>query len=118
MDRSFLLTMRQNGTSNACIKPNKESLFRVLRAYGNFDRKVSYAQGYPFIVTMLLHYISSEEDVFFCLLKIMGNLNWRQHFIDPERQPQVVKELHAYICLHVPKVYSVLEDGGMLDAII
>ena len=98
--------------------PDKQKLFRILRAYGNFDTKVSYAQGYPFIVTMLLHYISNEEDVFFCLLKIMGNLNWRQHFLKPYRQPDIVNELHELISLYIPDLCTQLEQDGMKDSLL
>ena len=67
---------------------------------------------------MLLHYISSEEDVFFCLLKIMGDLNWRQHFLKPYRQPDIVKELHELISLSIPNVYTKLEQDGLLDSLL
>ena len=42
------------------ILPDKNKIKRILRAYGNLDPEVGYKQGFPNIVTLLLHYISPE----------------------------------------------------------
>ena len=41
------------------------------------DMELGYNQGYNFLITLMLHYIDDEEDVFWMLHKIMFELNWR-----------------------------------------
>lgn len=96
------------------VTPDEVKMKRILRAYGNQDPDVGYHQGFPNIVTLLLHMISpepstefeiaaqtvttSEEDVFFCLFRIMHSLSWREHYLPPfARNPFLVKELDSLI---------------------
>ena len=69
------------------ILPDPVKMFNILRAYGNLDHEVFHAQGIAYLVSMLLNYIDSEEDVFYVLCRIMRDLNWRYHFIKPFRMP-------------------------------
>lgn len=46
-------------------------LFRVLRAYAQYDKRVGYCQGMGFITAMFLSYMP-EEDAFFMLLSVMN----------------------------------------------
>ena len=105
------------------ILPDKNKIKRILRAYGNLDPEVGYKQGFPNIVTLLLHYISpepssetdaesqaialGEEDVFFCLFRIMHSLNWREHYLKPyTRNTYLVKELDSLISFHLPRLHA------------
>ena len=104
------------------ILPDPVKMFNILRAYGNLDHEVFHAQGIAYLVSMLLNYIDSEEDVFFLLCRIMRDLNWRYHFIKPFRMPEIVEELHELISLHVPDLYTRMmkdreDEAGMSDFI-
>ena len=55
----------------------KNPLFNVLKAYMCYDPEIMYCQGMNFIVAMLLSHIPNEEDVFWCLIYVMHDLDWR-----------------------------------------
>ena len=60
-----------------------------------------------------------EEDVFYCLVRIMHELNWREHYLPPySRMPFIVKEFHGLIALHIPELYAKFEEEEMLDALM
>jgi hypothetical protein len=73
-DRSDLLVNKAN---NEYLKPDPQKIRKVILAYGNMDMELGYNQGYNFLITLMLHYIDDEEDVFWMLHKIMFELNWR-----------------------------------------
>ena len=98
--------MSQSNPENQPIMPDPQKMFNILRAYGNLDREVYYEQGYSWIVSMLLYFIESEEEVFCILCKLMRDLNWRYHYIKPYRMPQIVSELHDLIQLHLPVLHA------------
>jgi len=49
----------------------KEALFRVLVAYSIYDIDIGYSQGMAFIAGLLLLHVESEEDAFWCLVRVM-----------------------------------------------
>ena len=100
--------MSSSQPERSFILPDPQKMFNVLRAYGNLDRQVYYEQGYSWIVSMLLYFIEDEEAVFCILCKLMRDLNWRHHYIKPYRMPQIVRELHDLIQLHLPVLHSQL----------
>ena len=59
------------------LKPDAEKIKRIILVYGNVDIELSYNQGYNFLLTLMLNYIEDEEDVFWCLHKLMLEQNWR-----------------------------------------
>ena len=65
------------------LRPDGDSLWRLIRAYNNFDKEIGYHQPYIFIASALLHYCESEEMAFFCMCYFMVTLNWRDHFLKP-----------------------------------
>lgn len=102
--------------------PDPVKMFNILRAYGNLDHEVFHAQGVAYMVSMLLNYIESEEEVFYVLCRIMRDLNWRYHYIKPFRMPEIVEELHELISFHIPDLYNQLmkdreDECGMSDFI-
>lgn len=46
-------------------------LYNVLKAYANYDNEVSYVQGMNYLAGLLLFYIPDEEQVFWCLHKLL-----------------------------------------------
>jgi len=60
----------------------------VIKAYGCLDIELGYCQGYNYIVSLLLRFIEDEETVFWCMVKIMSNMEWRRFFLqnDPAMQ--------------------------------
>jgi hypothetical protein len=73
-DRSDILVDKATGTY---LKPNPEKIKKIILAYGNVDINLFYNQGYNFLLTLMLNYIEDEEDVFWCLHKLMLEQNWR-----------------------------------------
>ena len=55
VERAGLLEAKD---SKKFIQPETQKIKRILHAFGNMDPEVGYYQGYPYIVTLLLHYIS------------------------------------------------------------
>ena len=133
VERAGLLEAKDSATF---ITPDTQKITRILHAFGNMDPEIGYQQGYPNIVTLLLHHISpeptteveqmtkvfskSEEDVFYCLMRVMHDLNWRDHFLPPwARMPFIVKELRGLIGLHLPELYAKFEEeDDMLEMVI
>ena len=61
--------------------PDSVKIGNIIKAFGNLDYEVGYNQGYNFLISLLLRFIDCEEEVFWCLLVIMSNMNWRQCFL-------------------------------------
>lgn len=64
VDRSDILVSK---AEHKFLKPNPEKIEKIILAYGNCDIEMGYNQGYNFLITIMLNYISDEEDVFWCL---------------------------------------------------
>ena len=102
--------------------PDPKKMFNILRAYGNLDHEVFFEQGVGYVVSFLLNYIESEEEVFYILCKIMRDLNWRYHYIKPYRMPEIVQELHELLSFHLPDLYNRMmkdreDESGLSDFI-
>ena len=117
------------------ILPDEMKMKRILHVYGIMDPEVGgfgYHQGYPNIVTLLLKYISpapttdlekmskmwskTEEDVFYCLHRIMHGLNWREHYLPPySKQKLILEELTDLVLKHIPELYAKLDEEGYLE---
>ena len=64
-------------------------------------------------------YSKNEEDVFYCLVRVMHELNWRDHYLKPyTRMPFIVKELDGLMSLHLPELHAKFDEEGMLGVVI
>lgn len=54
-----------------CKGKGQNGIFKILRAYAQFDSEVGYCQGMAFIVGMLLIHIKSEVLTFWTFVSIM-----------------------------------------------
>lgn len=66
----------------------QESLFRICKAYSNYDTEIGYCQGMSFLVAVLLLHMP-EEQAFCCLLQIMNEYGLRNLYKD------ALDELHC-----------------------
>jgi len=64
------------------LMPDRQKFRAIITAYGNIDMELGYNQGYNFLITLMLHYIDDEEDVFWALHRIMFDLDWRGFYLD------------------------------------
>jgi len=76
-ERSDILISK---TDQTYLKPDPDKMKRVIIAYGNCDIEMGYNQGYNFLITIMLNYIQDEEDVFWCMHKLMLEQNWREMY--------------------------------------
>ena len=53
----------------------QQQLFRVLKAYANYDEVIGYAQGCNFVAAIMLMYCASEEEAFWLFVAIMKGAN-------------------------------------------
>ena len=66
----------------------EQALFRVLRAYANFDRDIGYTQGMNFIaaaILIILHpetYKDQQSSIIFLPLPFYVNLQYKEYFED------------------------------------
>ncbi len=88
-------------------KSGKNRLFNVLKAYSQFDPKVSYCQGLNYVAAILLLYIKQEELAFFTLVHIMHEFNWRTLYVENmPRLIELLRELSRLIKRHLPEIHE------------
>lgn len=91
------------------------ALFRVLRAYAMYDKKVGYCQGMGFITALFLIYMP-EEDAFFMLLSV---LQYEPHMLGGLYEPGMPKvgEVHyqfqGLVAKKLPKLNKHLTAQGL-----
>ena len=70
---------------------------KIIRAYCNSDPSITVSnQGFVYIISGLLHYMSESYMVFEMLIHLMLRLEWNQHYLREnslDENPRV-KELH------------------------
>lgn len=81
---AFRSGLKQHYGDEEFVHMDSKSIENVLLAYSNLDIEFGYTQGYNFIVALLLVFIKDEEDVFWCLCKIMIDMKWRELFLNKE----------------------------------
>jgi len=62
------------------VETGNNKVFNVLKAYGNLDPEISSTVGFNVFVVLLLLYEDDEEKVFWMLVRIMIDFNWRENF--------------------------------------
>jgi len=114
-DRSMLQSVNKKGLETI-VEADKTKLCNVIKAYGNLDLDFGYNQGYNFIVSLLLNFVESEEDAFWCLSQIMTQLDWRDCFSEGmERGASIQESLPEFIQIQCPLLYDKLvEDEELL----
>ena len=76
------------------FRDKKKILFNVLKAYGNFEKEVSYCQGTNYIVALLLYHLDSERLVFWIFHQIMNKFLWR--FIYLNHTPKLIRLVETF----------------------
>ena len=109
----------------------KETLFRILRAYANFDEELGYTQGMNGIAGMLLMILSLgheeiegqeskikqksiEKSVFWIFVHIMKEKGWRRVLTDGT--PKLIEcciNLDKMLQKELPEIYQKIEDMGL-----
>jgi hypothetical protein len=87
------------------------SLFRVLVAYAQFDRRVRYCQGMGFLAALFLSYLP-EEEAFWLLLAVLQGVKWRLADIFAPGLPLVHRrcfQIHALARRFLPAVFNRLD---------
>jgi hypothetical protein len=72
-----------------------------------------------FVVALLLKHIQDEEDVFWVLVYLMFEKNWREIYADRSRKiAQLMRDFEAYLKKHFSKVYDhfAAEEGFTIEA--
>jgi hypothetical protein len=107
IDRSNLIVDKQE-----TWKPDRAKVRKVLLAYGNVDCDLGYNQGYNFLVALMLNYIEDEEDVFWCLHKIMLEHNWRQFYTQNMPRAKIAQQKVEEMLTRGPfeKIGQLLDD--------
>lgn len=62
------------------VDTGNNKVFNVLKAYGNLDPEISSTVGFNVFVVLLFLFEQDEERVFWMLVKIMIDYNWRENF--------------------------------------
>jgi len=95
----------------------KEKLFHILKAYSIYDIDVGYSQGLAFLAGFLLLHIDEEEEVFWCLVRIMSDEFYNLRAIYKTSECYILKLLlkHFEILLkHFrPQIATYLEEQGI-----
>jgi len=95
----------------------KEYLYNVLKAYSIYDLDVGYSQGLAFLVAFLLIHIQNEEDVFWCLVKLMFAAEYNMRALYKKTDCVILKLLLIYfdqlIREHYPSIFHFMENLGM-----
>jgi len=90
-------------------------LFNVLKAFANLDTEVSYVQGLNYIVAIMLIYIQDEETVFWCLVFLMNNKNWREVYTkDFPKLKSMCRTLEKRMKIQHPEVLRHLLNNEMI----
>ncbi|OMJ88847.1 hypothetical protein SteCoe_9151 [Stentor coeruleus] len=93
---------------------NLQSLCNILIAYSQFDMEVGYCQGMGFVAGVLLLVIEEEELVFWSLVYIMYDKNWRAVYLNnTPKLNQLLTELESNIKQGLPKVYKRMCKEGV-----
>ena len=89
-------------------------LYNVLKAYANYDNEVGYVQGMNYIVGIMLFYIGDEEQVFWCLIKLMQQRDWRNVYTnDFPKLETMTSILEERMAQELPRIHSHLESNFM-----
>jgi len=95
----------------------KEYLYNILKAYSIYDIDVGYSQGLAFIVAFLLIHIPDEEDVFWCLVKIMYDSQYNLRALYKKTDCLTLKLLIVHFDHlfreNYPNIFSFMENLGM-----
>jgi len=112
-------------------KDRLQHLSNVLKAYAVFDPEVGYTQGMNFLVGTLIYYMhleriekdyyvldqDFESDVFWVLVHIMYEKDWRSLYADNTPKLIVLLEkLETKIQKELPKLYDVFQEHALIPA--
>lgn len=92
------------------------ALYRILSAYAMYDMGIGYSQGLAFIAGFLLLHIDNEEDVFWCVVKIMFSppYNLRAMYQDDCTPLKVaLSTFDQCLATHSPQLYAHLSSQGI-----
>lgn len=90
--------------------PGQESLFRICKAYSNFDEEIGYCQGLSFLVAALLLHMP-EEQAFCVFVRIMYNYGLRNLYrCGLEDLHCKFFQLDRFLDDHLPELYLHFAD--------
>lgn len=96
------------------INTRKNELYNILKAYGQKDPEVGYAQGTNFIVLTLLSIVKSEEDAFWIFFQIMFDKSWRLLYINnTPKLNNLIEKLNREIKKRLPNLYGFMEEENV-----
>jgi hypothetical protein len=77
----------------------------------SYDPQLEYCQGMNYLTAMLLMHIPDEEDVFWCLIFIMYELDWRSiYYHHSSKIALMLHDLENHLSIHNKEVFHHLDE--------
>lgn len=95
---------------------SEPKLYNILKAFSIYDYEVSYCQGINYIVATFLQCIGNEKYVFWLLVQLMNQFNWRDLYkSNTPKLLRMIDILKQKFKLALPDLFAHFSDNSNIE---